>query len=423
MKSSAAIGAASLLPKTGLGQVTGGGRLKVGLVGCGGRGTGALMDMWRADNDVEIHALADLFPDKVKQTLTRLDKFSKKETGTVTINVPADRQFSGWDACDKLLQTDVDVVILASTPVFRPLHAEKAIKAKKHLFVEKPVCVDATGGRKMFELADLADKSGLSIVAGTQRRYHSGYQEAIQRVWDGQIGEITGAQCYWLSVNYVHVTLRTPEEMPPEEMEYQIRNWFSFIWASGDHIVEQHVHNLDVIAWILQKSPVLVSGLGGRGVGPDLPPGKYGDRFTHFAVEYDYGDNLYCHSSCRQEPGANSQVMERIVGTKGVLETSLREVKILGEQPWKAARGAPELVEEHRVLLNAIKNNEPVNKLRDVTESCMIAIAGRISAYTGKKLKYGWVKARSRENFLPAQLAFGTKPIGSVPVPGKHKLM
>jgi predicted dehydrogenase len=407
-------------------------RLRLGLVGCGGRGYSAVVDALIADPEVELAAIADLFADRLEAVKVlpgwlfgRLAKMgrpvSEAEAGRIVAEratVPPERQFAGWDACEKLCAlAEVDVVLLAAPPVFRPLHLAAALAAGKHVFMEKPVCVDPIGVRKMLELADVADARKLSVVAGTQRRHQASYVEGMQRVRDGQIGDIVAAQCYWLNDGYVGSNLRNTD-LAPEEMAYQVRNWFCFAWTSGDHIVEQHVHNIDVVLWAMGRLPLQGVALGGRGT--DLPMPAYGNRYSHFAAEFDFGDGVQLASFCRQEPGTFSRVSERIVGTKGILSFMGRKAEITGEKPWSFSGDEMDpYVQEHIDLYKSIRSGQPLNETRAVTLSTAVAMLGRESAYTGRALKFDWLMKSSQKSLTPAAWAFGPKPVDPLPVPGK----
>ena len=250
VKSSAIMGMAATLPRYSFAKAKGSDRIKVGLIGCGGRGRSAVCNMISADQNIELVAVADLFADKPQQALDRIQKHiaSLGDSAKGILDMSKVKRFVGLNCVDEILATDVDVVIDACPPVFRTPHFEKIVAAGKHAFLEKPPCVDAVQARKMLELSKIADEKGLCVVCGTQRRYYEGYQEMVKRVQNGEIGDIVNAQCYWNSNIYVGGPgfLRN-EELAWDTMEYQIRNWFSFIWASGDNIVEQHVHNLSLI--------------------------------------------------------------------------------------------------------------------------------------------------------------------------------
>lgn len=426
IKTVSVMGAAAALPK--FSWATGDkATLKVGLIGCSGRGIGAVRNMLdAAKGSVKIVAIADLFPDRLEGAMKSFAGFeSKFDYCKGHFDIPASRQYAGWDAYKQLLaDADVDIVIHATPPVFRPLHLRAIVEAGKHMFVEKPACVDPTQARELYEIADLADKKGLTVIPGVQRRFHPGYVEAIKRIQDGQIGDIIAVQAYWLNSRFFiqdggKLRLQNPD---PMQMEYQIRNWFIFRWASGDCYVEQHVHNLDVVRWALGKDPVEVNGLGGRRW--DIPYPQYGDRFSHFAVDFDFGDDLHCASYSRREQKSKDYVLERFVGTKGVLETNENNMqRITGAKPWEAPKGLPHaLVEEHRVLLDSVRNNKKINMLRDMIGSTLMAIAGRESCYSGTNFKYGWIKQKSKLSLAPREWKFGVHDIDPIPLPGEYKL-
>ncbi len=441
IKSTSVLGAATALAgcATAIGKnshALGSDRVKVGLVGCGGRGTGALRNMIEADQNIKVVALADLFPDKIVSAKKIINGFLSQKYPNQKKDIfdsEKVKTFTGFDAIDGLLAEDVDVVIEATPPVFRTPHYEKIVKANKNAFLEKPACIDITQARKMLELADEADRRGLSVVCGTQRRYHAGYQEAIKRLQDGQIGDIVSTQCYWNSSGYVGdgqyknlVKSGVMKGLTPDDMEYQIRDWFAFIWTSGDHIVEQHVHNIDVIMWGLgdNRFPVEVRGFGGRST--DLPTPEYGDRFSHFAIDFDMGNGLRLASFCQQDPKTASEQAERFIGTKGILYSSLGGKIVMtdlkGKVLWNAPTNINCLVDEHRYLLNCLRNGVKVNKIRPLVNSTLLAIAGRMSAFSGRKFKFDWMIKKSKENIVPENISFRKNPLAGVPVPGKYQL-
>jgi predicted dehydrogenase len=422
IKTTAMASAAMALPKMVFAQEKTA-RLKVGLVGCSGRGMGAITDMMNAaKGSVQIVAIADLFPDRLKIAMDHLEK-TKKAFGDSCVDVPQSRQFHGWESYKEILTEDLDIIIHATPPVFRPLHLRAFVDAGKHVFVEKPACVDPVQARELMEIADLADKKRLSMVPGVQRRFHLGYQEAIKRLQDGQIGEVLAAQAYWLNSRFFiqnggNLFLHNPD---PLEMEYQIRNWFIFRWTSGDCYVEQHIHNLDIMRWAFGKDPKDVSGIGGRRWDIEYP--ALGDRFSHFGVDYDFGEGVHLASYSRRENKSGDHVQERIIGTKGILEMDMGSQRIIGEKPWQASGKIPQcLHEEHRVLIESIQKNEPVNMLRDMVDSTLMAIAGRESAYSGKRIKYDWIKQRSQLSFAPETWSFGKKELNGIPCPGAYQL-
>lgn len=435
VKNGAVLGAAAAaLPRFGFAQVKGSDRIKVALIGCGGRGTGAACNMIAADPNIKIVALGDLFPEKLDKAANKIHDFAKKSVGESKASEIIDpakvKKFSGWDNVDQVLAEDIDVVIEATPPVFRTPHYEKIVAAGKHAFLEKPGAVDVIQGRKMYKLAEEASKKGLCVVCGNQRRYDNRYQDLVKRMQDGEIGELLAGQCYWNNGGYIGAWANG-KEGTEDTLEYQIRNWWCFIWASGDNIVEQHVHNIDVLMWAFgsDRMPVEVTtGLGGRST--DLPCPRYGDRFSHFAIDYDMGNGLRMASYCHQDPNTTPNVSERIVGTKGIFQ-GLRLTDHKGKTIY--APGKLELdpyIAEHKYLLSAIRSGRRVNELRHLINSNMVAIAGRMSAFSGKRFKYDWMVKKSEENIVPQNVDLMGKtqdlslknPV-SVPVPGKYKLV
>ncbi len=384
--------------------------IKVGVIGCGGRGTGAAIDCLKADPGIEIVALGDLVPDRVESSRARLTK----EFPT-RVKVPADRQFVGFDNYKGVCAVpDVNLIVTAAPPGFRPLHLKAAVDAGKHVFMEKPVAVDPVGIRSVLASSDLARQKKLAIVAGTQRRHQRRYVEMMQRIHDGQIGEIVAAQCYW-NMGALWVKERTATM---SEMEWQCRNWLYFSWLSGDHIVEQHVHNIDVVNWAIAAMPKNVMGMGGRAA---RTAPEYGNIFDHFAVEYEYPNGVRVLSMCRQTKGAAERVEERIVGTKGVAWSSGR---ITGEKPWQLdGDEVNPYVQEHIDLIASIRKGAPLNEGRQVAESTLCAIAGRMSAYTGRAVSWDWVLNTSKLDLSPAKYEFGPNMVHTVAIPGFTELV
>jgi predicted dehydrogenase len=388
--------------------------IKVGVIGCGGRGTGAAIDCLTADPGVEIVALGDLVPDRIERALKTLNG---KYPGRV--NVPANRQFTGFDNYKGVLSVpDVNLIITAAPPGFRPLHLKAIVEAGKNAFIEKPVAVDPVGIRSVIASSELAATKGLAIVAGTQRRHQTSYLEMMKRIHDGQIGEIVGAQVYW-NQGDLWVRQRAPNM---SEMEWQCRNWLYFSWLSGDHIVEQHVHNIDVATWALGALPRNVTGMGGRQarVAPE-----FGNIYDHFAIEFEYASGVRVSSYCRQTKGCAQRVEERIVGTKGVALSNgtqgAREIR--GEKPWIfEPKEANPYVLEHVDLIKSIRAGKPLNEGRQVAESTMCAIMGRMSAYTGRALSWEWAMKTSTLDLSPAKYEFGPNPVHPVAIPGTASL-
>ncbi len=381
----------------------------VGLVGCGGRGRGAAADAVKSSPGVRVVAIGDAFADRVAETRERLKELGEAAT------VPEDRSFVGLDAFQKVIATPgVDYVILATPPGFRPAHLEAAVAAGKHVFTEKPVAVDGPGIRSVLATYEAAKAKGLGVGAGTQRRHQQGYVEAIRRVREGGIGDVLAARAYWNQ----GALWSKPRQTSWTDLEWQMRNWLYFTWLSGDHIVEQHVHSLDVVNWAMGTHPVRAVGMGGRQsrISPD-----YGHGFDHFAVDYEYANGVHMMSMCRQIPDCANRVAETLVGTKGVceLDSGARRYELLGGSAYKfTGTETNAYVQEHTDLIASIRAGQPINELQTVAESTLTAIMGRISAYTGKAVL--WEEAlNSGEALVPANLAFGPMPVPPVPRPGQ----
>ncbi len=386
-------------------------KLRVGLIGCGGRGTGAAFDCVNSSPNIEVVAMGDLFQNRLDQSRNKL-----KELGEA-YKVTDDNCFVGFDAYKGVLACDIDLVVMAPPPHFRPLHLGAVVEAGKHVFMEKPVAVDPVGVRSIIASSELAVQKGLAIVAGTQRRHQPAYVETMKRIHDGAIGEVVAAQCYW-NQGALWVHEREPEY---SDMEWQCRNWLYFCWLSGDHIVEQHVHNLDVVNWAFRSPPAKAVGMGGRQVRTDP---KYGNIFDHFSVEYEYPNGARVLSMCRQIAGSSTRVSERLAGTKGTADPN---GEILGRRKgWKyeAPEGSEQnpYVLEHRDLIASIRSGQPLNEGRRIAESTLTAIMGRTSAYTGRELSWDWAMNASQLDLTPPAYEFGDLPVAPVPVPGETKL-
>ena len=387
--------------------------IKVGLVGCGGRGKGAIRNCLQADPNLKLVALGDAFEDRAKDALDGLKKDgygNKMDVG--------DRVFIGLKAYQQVIAQS-DLVLLATPPGFRPTHIAAVVAAKKHLFTEKPVAVDGPGIRTVLEAYKAANDAKLCVVAGTQRRHQTGYLESMKRIHGGDIGEILAARCYW---NQGGLWVRKRDKSMTD-LEWQVRNWLYFTWLSGDHIVEQHVHNLDVINWALQDHPLKARGMGGRQVrtGPE-----YGNIFDHFAIEYEYPKNIHLLSTCRQIDGTVGDVSEWLVGTKGRWGTPGHNYELTGPNPWKVKTKGYDnepYNQEHTDLVKHIREGKQINELENVANSTLTAIMGRMAAYTGQEVT--WEAAlNSKEVLMPQDLSFDmTLPVPEVAVPGKTKLI
>ena len=410
LRTSAAVSLAAAVPRIHGAYAAGTDLIRVGVIGCGGRGTGAAIDSLNAAEGVEIVALADLFPDMIESSLKHL-----KEASPEKVRVTADRCFTGFNGYGNLIACpEVNLVILATAPHFRPAHLEAAVKAGKHVFMEKPVAVDPVGVRSIIASSALAKEKGLAIVTGTQRRHQVRYLELMKRVHDGAIGELVGGECYW---NQGELWVKK-KEPGWSEMEWQCRNWLYFTWLSGDHIVEQHVHNVDVISWAFNAVPVKAMGMGGRQVRTEP---EYGNIYDHFAVEFEYPNGARVLSMCRQIPGCSDRIEERIVGTKGY---AFGYGEIGGENPWKFDQEEPNpYIQEQADLIASIRNGHPLNEGRRIAESTLAAIMGRMSAYTGRAISWEWALHASQLDLTPPKYEFGDLSVEPVAMPGKTPLV
>ncbi len=389
--------------------------IRVGVIGCGGRGTGAAANAIEAHPSTKIVALADLFEDRLNGSRKYLED---REDASQRVSIDDAHCFTGFDAYKKLLaENDIDYVVLATPPGFRPLHFQAAIDAGKHVFMEKPVAVDPAGVRMVIEAAEKAQAQKLSVVAGTQRRHETSYLALMERVQNGELGDIVGAQCYW-NQGGLWVHDRKPEY---SDMEWQCRNWLYFCWLSGDHICEQHIHNIDVVNWAKGGPPVKAMGMGGRQV---RTAEKYGNIFDHFAIEFEYADGSSCMSMCRQIDGCAGRVEEVLRGTKGTSVSRPGFAVIEGKNNWRfdAENPSPYML-EHKNLVASIRGDGAyLNEAKRVAESTLTAVMGRMSAYTGKQVT--WEQAmNSSLDLSPASYEFGDLAVNPVPSPGSTPLV
>jgi predicted dehydrogenase len=399
---------AGLVGGLGLAQSARGGagdELKIGLVGCGGRGTGAAIDALSTRGPIRLVAMGDVFPDRLSSSLDRLK--ANKNVGA-RIGVPDDRRFVGFDAYQKVLATDIDVVMLATPPAFRPLHYAAAIAAGKHVFMEKPCCVDGPGYRLLMETNKLADAKSRKVVVGLQRRHQKSYRAGIERVHNGEVGDII------LIRTYFNMPGRGPNyDCRPatmSEMEWQIRHWGMFTWLSGDHIVEQAVHEIDIGNWIKKDEPPLkANGLGGRQVRTGCGNGQI---FDHHFVEYVYADGSRHYTQAKQQPRGWMHVSDNVHGTKGVLTIGSGPYGLGGDAEYGSApdRGGVELEDnpyrnEHQSLVDAIRNGTPLNDGYHGATSSMTAVLGRMATYSGAEVT--WEQAiNSKLELAPGLAAY-----------------
>ena len=416
--SAGAVTAAAVLGQ--MAYAKGSDRIKVGMLGCGGRGNGAIENCLEADPGVEIIALADLFEGQVKSTR---DRFAKNEKYKDRVKVSDDHMFWGFDCHERLAKCDADMLMMATAPAFRGRQLMAAIKAGKHVFTEKPVATDVAGCKEVMEASRLAKEKGLAIVAGTQRRHEFSRVELMKRIHDGAIGELVGGQCYWFGGG---IWFKGYEE-GMSEIEWQCHNWYHFAWLSGDQICEQHIHNIDVMNWCFNGPPAKFTAVGGRGWrsynddqvktakevckkfnnGSDANWEKYnGDIWDHIYAEFEYPNGARCLSFSGHSPPINAgRNGEKIVGTKG---TSDCHGRITGENAWSFPGGGIEpMVQEHKDLIASIRSGKPLNEGQRVAESTLTAIAARIAAYTGRTFTWKWLMSASKQELVPRELKPG----------------
>jgi predicted dehydrogenase len=421
LKAGGAVAATSFLSNVTYGQVnagnTGRSEIKVALIGCGGRGSGAANQTLHVEG-TKLVAMADAFAGRLNKAHKQLHGRYKNR-----VDVPKSRRFVGLDAYKAAIDA-ADVVILTTPPGFRPSHFEYAVAQGKHVFMEKPVATDAEGVRTVIAAAKEADKKKLKVVAGLQRRYQESYLQTHEKLQEGIIGDIVSAQCYW-NGGGVWVRPRKPGE---SEMEYQVKNWYYFAWLSGDNICEQHIHNIDAVNWFMGKHPVKSSGMGGRAqrIGKD-----YGEIFDHHYVEFTYDDGVILNSQCRHWRGCKNKISELFVGTKGTASAGLikdRDGKVL----WRHRnRKAPNPYQvEHNELYRHIREDKPINNAHYAAEASMSAIIGRMATYSGQEIL--WDRAlESGRILVPKELSWDADPgpkmgddgLYPCPIPGKTKVI
>jgi predicted dehydrogenase len=393
--------------------------LKIAVIGCGGRGTGAANQALSADSGNQLVAMADAFRDRLDDCYETL---SKRYGDTEQLNVPEDHKFTGFDAYKKAIAL-ADVVILATPPGFRPVHFEEAVNAGKHVFMEKPLATDVPGIHKVLEAGKVAEQKNLNVVVGLQRHYQNSYREVARRVHGGEIGTIVGGQVYWNS-DGVWVREREPEQT---EMEYQMRNWYYFNWLCGDHILEQHIHNIDVANWMIGEYPESAQGMGGR----EVRTGKdHGQIFDHHFVEFTYPSGAVIASQCRHQEGTMNRVSEFFQTTEGTIDTAGDKGIITR---WNdrvlcdhgADGDTNPYQQEHNELFASIRNGDVINDTENGAKSTLTAIMGRMATYSGDVIS--WEDAmNATKKLVPDEFSWDAEPPVTpdengdypVPVPG-----
>ena len=403
--------------------------IKVALIGCGGRGTGAITQALSTKENIQLVAMADVFRDRLDDCYANLMKSREKDTSAKAVpiskkvDVPEDRKFTGFDGYKKAMEL-ADVVILTTPPGFRPLHFEEAVAQGKQIFMEKPVATDPAGIQRVLNAAKIAKQKKLNVVVGLQRHYQNSYREIMKRIQDGQIGDVVSASCWW---NNDGVWVK-PRKEGQTEMDYQLRNWYYFNWICGDHITEQHIHNIDVINWVKNGYPIRARGTGGR----EVRKGKdYGEIFDHHIVEFEYADGTILNSQCRHIPGTWTRVDEHVIGTKG--KVHFDAAKILDSKgnvqyafDKKNKENNPYQTEHDELWATVAAGEYKYADAENGAYSTMTSILGRMATYSGQVIE--WDKAiNSGINIAPSRFAWDadmpSKPdvngLYTVAVPGK----
>ncbi len=391
-------------------------KMRAGLIGCGGRGTQAIENVLNGTDNVEIVAMADVFEDRLESSI-RTTQALKPELSK-RFKVDAEHRFVGFDAYKKLVASDVDIVMLAANPGYRPMHFEAAVEAKKHIFCEKPMGTDATGIRRFMAAAKKSQELKLTVKSGAQRRSQAWYLDQYKRVKDGGIGDILHMNAYWVGtpvLNFNNTKLFPNKKRDPKwgDLEWQQRNWYSFVWICGDQIVEQHLHNIDVCNWFKGGHPVEVVASGGAAWRPREE--EYGNIYDHCSADFVYADGTHMSSYCRQYNGSAQNVSELIVGTKGVMDSSSLRGGRTAVNPY---------VQEHTDMMNSILGKGPyINEAQEVAESTLTCVMGREAAYSGQKITWDMIM-NSKQDLMPKNYDYKASfPVPPLPVPGVYKFV
>ncbi len=430
---SAALGASAFtIVKPHLVRGAGKETLRAGLVGCGGRGTQAVVDSLTGNENIELVAMADVFEDHLESSLNNLrnPKYIGRHAGitversgqpkTMTaqdlvesigprIKVQPDRHFVGFDAYQKLVNSDIDIVMLTTPPGYRPMHFEAAIEAGKHVFAEKPIATDATGVRRFMAAGRKATEKKLTVMSGAQRHEDKPYMETVAKVHAGAVGDIAGLYSYYLSTPVFHAQGR---EIKWGDMEWEHRNWYSFLWLCGDQIVEQHFHNIDFMNWVMGTHPERVVAVGGAAWRPREP--LYGNIYDHMSSDFTYPNGVHLSSVCRQYPrGVYNNVSDLIVGTKG--RTTGTDL---------GTKGISAYVQEHIDMVDSILGRGPyINQSIPIAESTLTCIMARESAYSGMAITWDQIM-NSKQDLMPKSFGYNEKmPEVPLPVPGQYKFV
>ncbi len=390
--------------------------IKVGLIGCGGRGSGAAIEALQADRNVRLVAMGDAFGDRLQMSLKAIQR---KPEIAAKIDVPIERQFVGFDAYQRVIDSGVDVVLLATPPHFRPMHLKAAVAAGKHVFAEKPCAVDTAGVKSVLQSCDEARKKQLSIVSGLCLRYHQPYRAAISRIHDGTLGQVTTL----MANDYRGPIWVKPRKPEWSDMEWQMQNWYYFTWLSGDFNVEQHIHNLDVCVWAMgNRYPTKAIGMGGREV---RKTPEYGNIFDHHSVVYEYEDGARLISNTRQMQDCKSDISVHILGTRGsaLLTEGSKGVHVRSDSNWTYTGEEKSCYQiEHDELFASIRSGQPINNGEYMAKSTLLAIMGRMATYTGQEISWdmAW---NSKEDLTPPSYEWGPLQTPAVAIPGQTRFI
>jgi len=392
-------------------------KLKAGLIGCGARGTQAVQNLLTGCDNVEVTAMADVFEDRLEDSIRKSKALDPKLADRVKVD--AEHRFTGFDAYKKVIASGVDIVMLATYPAYRPMHFEAAVEAKKHIFCEKPFATDPVNLRRFMAAARKSEELKLTVKSGAQRRSQTWYLDQYKRMKEGGIGEIAHLNAYWLGgpvLNFNSPMFPNHKRDPKwGDMEYQHRNWYSYVWLSGDQIVEQHLHNIDTCNWFMGAHPVEAVASGGAAWRPREE--KYGNIFDHVSTDFVYANGVHLSSACRQYPGrdAAGNVSERFVGTKGIIDSAALRGAKLPFDPY---------VQEHMDMVDSILGKGPyLNEAMAVAESTMTCLMGREAAYSGQRVTWEMMM-NSQEDLLPKSFDYkNSVPVPPLPVPGQYKFV
>jgi myo-inositol 2-dehydrogenase / D-chiro-inositol 1-dehydrogenase len=387
--------------------------LKVGLIGCGGRGRGAASDILNADPNTQLVAICDLFPDIVKNVATEM---IAKNNPRISIE---NRIYSGFDGYKELIdKAGCDVVLLGTPPGFRPAQLEYAVRAGKHVFAEKPMAVDAVGVRSVIASAKLAKEKNLLCASGFCFRHDPAKVETVKRIQDGAIGDVMAMHITY-NTSYVWAPKLVKEDW--SEMEAHVRNWYYYTWLSGDHLVEQHCHNIDKACWVMGEMPIAATGLGGRQVRVDS---KFGNIWDHFSMVFEYKNGRKVFANCRQMPNCKNQVSDHVFASKGQAQLMDHSITADGKtwqyETQKSDRGM--YVQEHVDFVQSIRDGKPFNDMESAANSTLMAILGREASYTGQRITWKQIE-ESQQNLVPETLTWGVNPVPAVAMPGVTKFV